>query len=159
MVILAARLPIRVQQNIGIIRGGVNRGLSSEAIQGLIRGTGQTGIRRQDLLQGIRHVRGIAESGLNIRNTRRDRFPDPSRIPLARGPMISNFSYDLRIGPELNRDGTRNQRFITVRSDRNLRPQDMLDEAEAALEQAGELARYARIADDEELTIIGARRK
>ena len=159
MVILAARLPIRVQQNIGIIRGGVNRGLSSEAIQGLIRGTGQVGLRRQDLLQGIRHVRGIAESGQNIRNTRRDRFPDPSRISSARGPMISNFSYDLRVGAELNADGTRNNRFITVRSDRNLTPQNILDEAETALETAGELARYGRIEDDEQLSIVGARRR
>lgn len=159
MVILAARLPIRVAQNIGIIRGGVARGMSSEAIQGLIRGTGQAGIRRQDLLQGIRHVRGIEESGTRISNVGLDRFPDPSRISQARGPMISNFSYDVRIGSRLNADGSLNKRFITIRSDRNLTPRNILDEAEAALETAGELARYGRIVENERLSITGARRK
>lgn len=159
MVLVSGTLAVRVRSNLGIIRAGVNQGLSSNAIQGLIRSTGQAGLRRVDLLAGIRHARGIAETGVRIQNTRRGFFPDPARMEQARGPMISNFSYDVRVGPRLNRDGTLNKRHLTIRSDRNLRPEETLAEAERALEEAPELARYNRIKQDEELTVVGGRRK
>lgn len=159
MVLAATRLSARVQSNIGLIRGGVNQGLSSNAIQGLIRSTGQLGLRRQELLAGMRHVSGIAESATSIRSIRLDRFPDPARIQIGRGPMISNFSYEVRIGPRLLSDGSLNRRHVTIRSDRNLRPRDILDSAQEALDEAGESAAYSKINEDEGLTVVGARRK
>lgn len=159
MVLAATRLSTRVQSNIGLIRAGVNQGLSSDAIQGLIRSTGQAGIRRQELLQGIRHVSGIAESATAIRSTRLDRLPDPSRIQIARGPMISNFSYEVRVGPRFLSDGSLNRRHITIRSDTNLRPQEILDAAQEAIEQAPEDAKSGELNSQDQMTVVGARRK
>lgn len=159
MVLALGTLAVRVRSNIGIIRAGVNQGLTSNAIQQLIRSTGQPGLRRVDLLAGIRHASGIAESGVRIQNIRLDRFPDPARIESARGPMVSNFSYDVRVGVRLNPDGSFNRRHLTIRSERNLTPQQIVDEAERALAEAPELARYGRIREEETLTVVGARRK
>lgn len=159
MVLAATRLTARVQSNIGLIRAGVNQGLSSNAIQGLIRSTGQAGIRRQDLLEGMRHVSGIAESATRIRSVRLDRLPDPSRIQIARGPMISNFSYDVRIGPRLLSDGSLNRQHITVRSETNLRPQEILDNATDAMEQFPFDPQRYEFNADSGMTVVGARRK
>lgn len=159
MVLSLARLTARVQSNIGIIRGGVARGLSSTEIQGLIRQTGQAGLRRTDLLQGMRHVQGIAETGLRIQNVRKDLFPDPSRFEISRTPMLSEFSYEVRVGPEFLDDGSLNKKFLTVRSDRNLRPQDILQNAEDALAGAPEFGPYIRLRGDDRLTIVGGKRR
>lgn len=159
MVLALAALATRAQANIGLIRAGVSRGMTSTQIQGLIRSTGQTGLRRRDLLEGIRHVQGRVQSGTRIQNTRRDRFPDPSRIEPARGRMLSNFSYDVRVGRQIFDGGKDVSKYITVRSDTNLRPQDILDEAEKALDAAPDGRHYQRVRADEPLVVIGARRK
>lgn len=159
MVLALVRLPIRVQSNIGIIRAGVARGLGSNAIQDLIRSTGQPGVRRQDLLQGIRHVRGIAESGSRIRSVGLDRFPDPSRIEQARGPMLSNFSYDVRVRAFDRRQGRVVDRFITIRSDTNLTPRQIQEEAQNALDEAPDEAESGQLSEVVSIIVIGARRR
>lgn len=159
MVLTATRLTGRVQSNIGIIRAGVARGLGSNAIQDLIRSTGQPGIRRRDLLQGIRHVRGIAESGSRVRFVGFDRFPDPSRFEQARGPMLSNFSYDVRVRAFDGRQGAVVDRFITIRSDKNLTPRQIQEEAQRALEEAPDEAESGQLSEVSSITIVGARRR
>lgn len=159
MVLALAVLAPRVQSNIGLIRGGVNRGMSSTQIQSLIRSTGQAGIRRTDLLAGIRQVQGITESANRIRSVRRDRFPDPSRIAVSKGPMVSRFSYDVRFAPKGWRAGDPGARYITVRSDRNLRPMDILSEAEEARDTADPESESGKIEEEAEVVVIGARRK
>lgn len=159
MVIPFVALSSRVQANIGIIRGGVARGLSSTAINDLIRSTGQTGIRRTDLLAGIRSERGVVESASRIRSVPLDRFPDPSRIAQAKGRMLSNFSYDVRVRGIDSITGEASDRFITVRSNTNLTPRQIQAEALEAVEEAPETARSGEISEIESMVIVGARRR
>ncbi len=159
MVLAVGRLTGRVQSNIGIIRAGVNRGLSSTQIQGLIRQTGQTGLRRTDLLQGIRHVRGIAESGTRIRSVGLDRFPDPSRFEISKTTMLSDLSYEVRVRAFDRRQQRVVDRFITVRSDRNLTPRQIQEEAQLAIDEAPEEAESGQLSEVESMTIIGAKRR
>ena len=157
MVLAVGRLSVRVQANLGIIRGGVARGLSSTQIQGLVRQTGQLGLRRSDLLAGMRHARGIAEAGLNINNIRMDFFPDPSRLEPSRTRMLSKFSFEVRYAPPGWREGDPGARYITVRKDENLTHQQILDEAEQARQEAGGEKDSGGISDDLEVTISGAK--
>lgn len=159
MVLALTRLTVRTQSNIGIIRAGVSQGLSSTAIQGLIRQTGQTGLRRTDLLQAIRHVRGIAESATRIRSVGLDRFPDPSRFEVSRTTMLSDLSYEVRVRGTSQFIGERIDRFITVRSDRNLTPRQILKEAETAFDLSAADAKYREAGDDRIFTVIGAKRR
>ena len=159
MVLAVGRLTVRTQSNIGIIRAGVQQGLSSTAIQGLIRQTGQAGLRRTDLLQGIRHVKGISESALRVRSVGLDRFPDPARFEQARTTMLSEFSYEIRVRGTSQFTGVRVDRFITVRSDRNLTPRQILEEAETAFDLSEAEAKYREAGDDRTFTVIGARRR
>lgn len=159
MVMAGSALSARVQSNMGIIRAGVNQGLSSSAIQSAIRATGQLGIRRVDLLQGIRYARGIAESGLQIRSVGRDRFPDPMRIEQSKTPMLSNYSYDVRVRALDGRSGKVVNRFVTVRSDRNLTPRMIEDEAQRAIDEAPEENESGQLSEVESLVVVGARRR
>ena len=159
MVLAASRLTPRVQANIGIIRAGVARGLPSTEIQNLIRATGQPGIRRTDLLAGIRHASGVVESASRIRSVSLDRFPDPMRIELAKGPMVSQFSYDVRFRAYDARQGKRVDRFMTVRSNRNLTPRMIQEEAEDALEAASDEAESGQLSEAEGFVVVGARRR
>lgn len=159
MVLAVGRLSVRVQSNIGIIRAGVGRGLSSTQIQGLIRSTGQVGLRRIDLLQGMRHVRGIAESATRIRSVGLDRFPDPSRFEISRTRMLSDFSFEVRLrgfDPTINGRG---DRFITVRSNRNLTPREIQAEAQSAIDEAEPETKYKQLEGEITITIIGAKRR
>lgn len=159
MVLAAGRLTVRVQSNLGIIRGGVARGLSSTQIQGLIRQTGQAGIRRTDLLQGMRHVRGITESGTRIRFVGLDRFPDPSLMEVSRTTMLSEFSYNVRVRAFDRRQGRTVDRFITVRSNLNLTPRQIQEEAQAAIDEAPEEVSSGQLSEVEAITVIGAKRR
>lgn len=159
MVLALVSLASRAQSNIGLIRAGVSRGMTSTQIQGLIRATGQAGIRRQDLLEGIRHVQGRVQSGTRIQNTRRDRFPDPRRIEPAKGVMLRNFSYDVRVSGFDPETGVPKDVFITIRSDENLRLGDIQDMAQEVLDTAPALARYSQLGDEITLTVVGARRR
>lgn len=159
MVILATRLAVRVQANIGIIRAGVAQGFSATGIQGLIRATGQPGIRRTDLLAGIRHVQGIVESATRIRSTRLDFFPDPARITQAKGTLISNFSYEVRVRAFDRRQGRVVDRFLTIRSDRNLTPRMIQEEAQQAVDEAPDDRETGQLSEVESITLVGARRK
>ncbi len=159
MVLAVGRLTVRTQANIGIIRAGVSQGLSSTAIQGLIRQTGQTGLRRTDLLQGMRHVRGIAESAVRVRSVGLDRFPDPLRMERARTTMLSEFSFEIRVRGTSQFTGQQVDRFITVRSDRNLTPRQILEEAEEAFDLSQAEAKYREAGGDRTFTVIGARRR
>ena len=92
-------------------------------------------------------------------NTRRDRLPDPRRIELAKGPMIRNFSYDVRIRGVLRTTGTTSDLFITIRSDRNMTPGEILEAAQEVLDTAPSLAKYSEFEDETTLTVVGARRR
>ena len=159
MVVAAVRLSPRVQSNIGLIRAGINRGLTSTQIQSLIKATGQPGLRRTDLLSGMRYAKGIQEAGFRIRSVTLDRFPDPSRIPVAKGRILRNFSYEVRFSAIDRRTGLRKDHFLTVRSDKNLTPRQIQTEAQRALDEAPLESETDQFSEGREFTVVGAVRR
>jgi len=69
----------RVRANWGIIQSGVSRGLGRDAINDLIRLTGQEGIRLQDIGKGIRTAKGVFDTATGFKTVRRDRAPNVSQ--------------------------------------------------------------------------------
>lgn len=136
MVTPAGLLSASALRNLATIQGGVARGLSSTAIQTLIRETTGTGVRRVDLLEAIRSVRGIAESGVRVQFTRKDRYPDPARIERAKTRILSNYSYTVRVDGIDRFTGAESRVHLTVRSDRLLTPGEVESEALEAVREA-----------------------
>ena len=89
---LSLRLTARVRRLLPIIEGGVASGLSSRAINPAIRNATGTGIRRQELLDVIREIKGIQKHGDTLKNVRLDRRPDPRRTPRALTPISTAIS-------------------------------------------------------------------
>ena len=80
MVMLSfSRLAPRVQQNWQIIQSGVSRGMGRDAINNLIRLTGQEGLRLQDIGRGIRVAKGQFDTATGFKTVRRDRAPNVSQ--------------------------------------------------------------------------------
>ena len=94
---LSLRLSQRVRRLLPIIEGGVTSGLSSRAINTAIRNATGTGIRRQDLLDIIREIKGIQKHGDTLKNVRLDRRPDPRRTPNALTPISTAISSTVQI--------------------------------------------------------------
>ena len=129
MAMLPSLLSERVRSNMGIIRGGVARNLSSKAINQLIIDSGQSGIRRTDLLAGIREVKGIVQSGDYVKNIRKDRRPDPAPIQRSRGLMLSEYSFDVKLESTLKSTGAKVEHWVTIRKDALPTIQDIEDGA------------------------------
>lgn len=136
MVLQAAQLAGRVRRNLPTIEAGIARGLSSRAINSLISTATGTGLRRVDLLAGMRHVRGQVEAGLHIRNIRRDRLPDPARMPRAQTHILSDYSFVVEVRGVDPSTGLASTRNLTVRSDRLLTPAEIESEARSAIDEA-----------------------
>ena len=159
MVIPRSQLSSSVQKNFGIIRGGVARGLSSSAINALVRSDQGVGLRKTDLLAGIRHVRNIEEAGARLRYVRRDLSPDPRRLPIAKTPIVSRYSYTVQVrGMEI---GTNNRvrGNLTVRSNRPMSRADIeADTRDAIAEGKITGAFYSAIEVDDIIIVDGRRR-
>ncbi|MAH49990.1 hypothetical protein CMI37_29495 [Candidatus Pacearchaeota archaeon] len=130
MVSALIALSTRVQSNMAIIRGGVSRGLTSKQIQGLITQTGQTGVRRTDLLKGIRYAKGVQDTGPYLRSIRRDLRPNPARLPTSIAPMTRKYRFEVRIDGTNPLTRTQESHYVTVRSDNLLTPEEIENEAE-----------------------------
>ena len=130
MVSALVALSTRVQSNMAIIRGGVSRGLTSTQIQGLITQTGQTGLRRIDLLKGIRYAKGVQDTGPYLRSVRRDLRPNPARLPTSIAPMTRAYRFEVRIDGTNPLTGAKESNYVTVRTDNLLTPEELEAEAE-----------------------------
>jgi hypothetical protein len=100
-------------RNLPLITSMVEAGESSTAIQGALQRLGQ-GVRRQDLLQGIRSLQGIEESGEYLSSVRNDRRPDPSRLPPPLTSTLRPFSFQVRIDGILEETGESASQYVTV---------------------------------------------
>lgn len=136
MVLAIAHLATKVRQNLAIVQAGVSRGLNSRQINSLIETATGSGIRRVDLLAGIRHLKGQLEAGLHIRNIRRDRLPDPARLPRAQTHILSNYSFVVEVRGIDSDTGLASTRNLTIRSDRLLTPEQIEGEAFDAIDEA-----------------------
>ena len=159
MVTPRALLAQRGRSNLAIIRGGVRRNLSSKAINELIAQREGRGMRRVDLLEAIRHAKGIAESGVNIRNIRRDRRPDPNRLPIARTRLSLGYSFDVEIRYRPAGGGALQSRFVTVGGANNMTPDEMLAQARRYWDEGQEAGAWQYQGQLETMIIVGGRRR
>ena len=113
---LLSTLSQRARTAFPIIRGGVARGLSANSIQSLLRAEG-LGIRRTDLLSIIRAERGIEVAASRLRTMRRDRSPDPRRLPDALHKIRRAFSFDVKISGFDLETGADVTQFVNVALD------------------------------------------
>ncbi len=159
MVLSRGQLSRKVQQNLGTIRGGVARGLSSSAINALVRSDQGVGLRRTDLLAGIRHIRNIEEAGARLRSIRRDLSPDPRRLPHAKTPILSDYSYTVQVrgtDPSSNQQVRAN---LTVRKNRPMSRADIEQETQDAIDEGVKKgAFYSKIKVDIILIVDGRQR-
>ena len=130
MVSLVVALSTRVQSNMAIIRAGVAQGLTQKGIQGLIEQTGQRGIRKTDLLKGMRYAKGVQDTGPYLRSIRRDRRPNPARLPQSIAPMTRAYRFEVRIDGTNPVTNARESNYVTVRTDNLLTPEELEREAE-----------------------------
>ncbi len=100
-------------RNLPLITSMVEAGESTTAIQGALQRLGQ-GVRRQDLLQGIRALQGIEETRDYLSSVRNDRRPDPSRLPPPITSTLRPFSFQVRVTGILADTGERASQFVTI---------------------------------------------
>jgi hypothetical protein len=100
-------------RNLPLITSMVEAGESSTAITDALQRLGQ-GVRRQDLLEGIRALKGIQESGDYLSSVRNDRRPDPSRLPPPITSTLRSFSFNVRVDGILEETGERASQYVTV---------------------------------------------
>ena len=153
-------LSTATRANYRFIQQGVAQGLSAKKINEALRVTTGIGIRRQDLLQGMRVARGVRTEGLNIANVRKDRRPSYDRF-LKFNPVTSTkkylIQYEVRwIDPDSGRTGSR---FITVGTDQRLTAGELDSEALEAYEKGQAELRYGKRETLTSLVPVGARQR
>lgn len=117
---LSLTLTARVRRLLPTIQGGVAAGLGSRAINDAIRAATGTGIRRTDLLRVMREIRGVQEAGDRLKFVRRDRTPDPNRVPTALTPIRRRFGSTIEVRGRLLDTGESITRFVQVTHDQPL---------------------------------------
>ena len=145
MVALAfGSLATRVRQNYNIIRTGTERGLNDKAINELIRGTGQRGIRKQDILRGMSFVRTGTQQANTMRFTRKDRRPNyeqfRSFVP-RRSP--NKYLIEYKVEWRNPNTGELGESYITVGTDDRLTMAELDKAAADAWDKGQEDEKYA----------------
>lgn len=129
-----ASLGSRARSLLPIIQSGVSSGLGSRAINDAIRRATGTGLRRQTLLDIMRQLRGIEEAGERLRFVRRDRTPDPTRVPEALTSIRRRFGSTVRIEGVLADTGERITQHVQVTHDEPLTRGELEDTAAGFIE-------------------------
>tara|TARA_Y100000310_G_scaffold146030_1_gene145402 strand:+ start:83 stop:571 length:489 start_codon:yes stop_codon:yes gene_type:complete len=121
MVMGLGGLSAAARASYSIIQAGVARGLSSKAINADIALRYGQGIRRTDLLQGMRLASGVQQAGRNIGNIPFANRPNYATLPTF-SPITSNkkylVQYEIRWGDPVT--GERGSNWITIGTDETL---------------------------------------
>jgi len=153
-------LSTATRANYRFIQQGVAQGLSAKSINDALRLTTGIGIRRQDLLEGMRVARGVRTQGINIANVRKDRRPAYDRFP-AFSPVTSTkrylVQYEVRWRDPVT--GQTGSRYITVGTDERLTAGELDRAALDAYEQGQQALRYGRSEALTSLVPVGARQQ
>ena len=161
MVLAAFRgLSPATRANYRFIQQGVARGLSAAQVNTALRLETGIGIRRQDLLQGMRVARGVQTQGRNIANVGLARRPSYERFPTF-APVTSNkkylVQYEVRWSdPVTGQTGTR---YITVGTDERLTRGELDKAALEAYEEGQQADRYSKNEVMTALVPVGARQQ
>lgn len=114
---ILAGLSARARAAYPIIRGAVNRGLSSSEITKVLQDQG-IGIRRQTLLDIIRDERGAVTAGARLRNLGSRRMPNPERLPKALTRLRRAYSFVVEVRGINSETGETMTRPVTVSTSR-----------------------------------------
>jgi hypothetical protein len=107
----------RIVQMLPLLRGGVAKGLSLNALNEVIKGVYGRGIRKQTLVDVRRLIKGEISSGPILRNLKRNAIPNINRLPPALTRLRRNLSFIVRVtGIQTDTDLTVDQ-FVTVALD------------------------------------------
>ena len=153
-------LSAAARRNYSIIQQGVAQGLSSKAINQSIALREGKGIRRTDLLQGMRLAGGVQQAGRNIGNVGLARRPNYSTLP-AFSPVTSNkkylIQYEVRWTDSIT--GETGSNFITVGTDETLTRGELDQAAIDAWEEGQNQQRYAVNRVFDRIVPMGARQQ
>ena len=116
---LLATLPKTARIAYPIIQAGTRRGLSSRAIESIVRTAGLPISRGRSILPIMRQVQAIEAAGANIRFIPKFLRINVVRLPTSLTFIRRNFSFTVRV---VGRDifGNLIDRFVTVSTDRRL---------------------------------------
>lgn len=136
---LLGRLTAGQSKVYSAVQGAVARGMGLNATQGLLQAAG-IGIRREQINQLIHYFTGVTEAGYNVAQVRKDYFPNVDKFPDAITTLRREYSFTVRLGKtgEFDESGQPVYNYVTVTSDKNMRVQDILDEAESYYDEASE---------------------
>ena len=123
------------RQAYPIIQRGVREGLSSRALDEVIRNAFGESIRRQTLLDVMRFERNVEEAGSRLKFLGLDSYPNPDRLPEAVTALRREFSFVVEVRG--TRAGLSTVQHVTVTSDSVLSRAQMQDLAIEAVETNG----------------------
>lgn len=110
-------LPPSARLAYDFIRSGFRQGLSSRAIESVLRNNGLSISRGRSILPLMRKFREIDKASANIRNIGKSRVPNVGKYPEALTPIRRQYSHLVRVGTT-RIDGETRESFITVATDR-----------------------------------------
>lgn len=122
MVTLAfGTLSTRVRQNYGLIRAAAERGVTRDAINELIKATGQRGIRTQEIQKGMTFAVKGQQQANTMRYVRKDRKPNYKEFPRFHAVKSQNkYLIEYKIEWRNNITGQLGESWLTVGTDNEL---------------------------------------
>lgn len=114
----------KARQALPYIESGLARGLSGNAIQRELSLAG-IGLRRTDLQEAIRGLRGAELAADRLKFVRPDRRVDPSRLAPAITRQLREYSFRVRIEGVNAVTGETERRYVNVSTDRLLTAEDI----------------------------------
>jgi len=160
MVMSFGGLSKAAKANYSIIQSGVARGLSSKAINELIKSSTGTGLRRTDLLSGMRLSGGVQTAGRNIGNIPFANTPNYATLPTfnrVSSPKKYLVQYEMRWTD--SKTGDTGSNFITVATDKHLTRGELDEQAQLAWDEGRRLERYGENREITQLVPMGARQQ
>ena len=136
MVLLAAGLSARARQNIQLIRGATNRGLTIPQTQALITQKQGRGMRRIDLSRAMNYSRGLTETGVYLRNVGLDRRPNPRRLATSIAQMTKRYRFEVKVNGIDTRTGLPREEFYTIRGNSDLTRREIEEKALEAYQKS-----------------------
>jgi hypothetical protein len=160
MVMAFGGLSRAVRANYSTIQAAVARGVSAKALNAQLTGLTGKGIRRSDLLEGMRFAGGVQTAGRNIGN-----IPFKNRPNYATLPQFNRITTDKKylvqyeIRWKDSQSGETGSTFITVGTNETLTREELDAEAQLAWDKGRRQAKYGEHRDIDQLVPMGARQQ
>ena len=148
------RLSASAARALPFIEHGVAQGISTTALQQSLSSAG-IGVRRQDLLDAIRAVKGAEAAADVLKSIRSDFRPNPDRLPFAVTRQLREFSFRVRVtGYDVNA-GAETNRYFNISTDTNMSRDEI---EEVALGYSADEENYTPF-EPSNVTLISATRR